>query len=59
MEHEPLFRTGPTPLARLMIFAMLSTVLLIADARFNYLTALRQVAAVIVYPTISGKWPQS
>lgn len=50
MEHEPLFRTGPTPLARLMIFAMLSTVLLIADARFNYLTALRQVAAVIVYP---------
>jgi len=52
MEHTPppLFRTGPTPLARLMIFAMLSTVLLIADARFNYLTALRQVAAVIVYP---------
>ncbi len=50
MEHEPLFRTGPTPLARLMIFAMLSAVLLIADARFNYLTALRQVAAIIVYP---------
>ncbi len=50
MEHEPLFRTGPTPLARLMIFAMLSTVLLIADARFNYLTTLRQIAAVIVYP---------
>jgi rod shape-determining protein MreC len=52
MEHTPppLFRTGPTPLARLMIFAMLSTVLLIADARFNYLTMLRQITAVIVYP---------
>ena len=52
MEHTPppLFRTGPTPLARLMIFSMLSVVLLIADARFNYLTFLRQVTAVIVYP---------
>jgi len=52
MEHSPppLFRTGPTPLARLMIFAMLSTALLIADARFNYLTTLRQITAVIVYP---------
>lgn len=52
MEHSPppLFRTGPTPLARLMIFAMLSMVLLIADARFNYLTTLRQITAVILYP---------
>ncbi len=52
MEHTPppLFRTGPTPLARLMIFSLLSIVLLIADARFNYLTYLRQITAVIVYP---------
>lgn len=52
MEHTPppLFRTGPTPLARLMIFAMLSTLLLIADARFNYLTTLRQITAVVLYP---------
>ena len=52
MEHSPppLFRTGPTPLARLMIFAMLSMALLIADARCNYLTTLRQTTAVIVYP---------
>ena len=52
MEHSPppLFRTGPTPLARLMIFSMLSVALLIADAGFNYLTFLRQVTAVIVYP---------
>jgi rod shape-determining protein MreC len=52
MEHmpPPLFRTGLTPLARLMIFALLSIVLLIADARFNYLTPLRQVVGVILYP---------
>lgn len=52
MEHTPppLFRTGPTPLARLMIFSMITVVLLIADARFNYITVLRQVAAVVVYP---------
>lgn len=52
MEHTPppLFRTGPTPLARLMMFSLLSVALLIADARFNYLTMLRQVTAVIVYP---------
>ncbi len=52
MEHTPppLFRTGPTPLARLLIFTLLSVTLLIADTRFNYLTTLRQIAAVVVYP---------
>lgn len=46
----PFFKTGPTPLARLLIFSALSIVLLIADARFRYLNVLREVAAVIVYP---------
>jgi rod shape-determining protein MreC len=52
MEHQPppFFKTGPTPLARLLIFAALSAALLVADARFNYLIPLRQVAAAIVYP---------
>lgn len=52
MEHQPppFFKTGPTPLARLLIFALVSLALLIADARLNYLNALREVAAVIVYP---------
>ncbi len=52
MEHvpPPLFRTGPTPLARLMIFVLLSATLLITDSRFNYLFVLRQIAGVIVYP---------
>ena len=52
MEHSPppFFRTGPTPLARLLIFSTLSLALLVADARFKYLEFLRNVAAVIVYP---------
>jgi rod shape-determining protein MreC len=52
MEHSPppFFKTGPTPLARLLIFSALSLTLLVADARFNYLTPLRQVAGAIVYP---------
>ncbi len=52
MEHQPppFFKTGPSPLARLLIFSALSVAFLIADARFNYLDTLRQVAAVVVYP---------
>jgi len=50
MEHQPFFKTGPTPLARLLIFASLSLVFLVADVRFHYLETLRQVAAVVVYP---------
>ena len=52
MEHQPppFFKTGPTPLARLLIFAVLSAALLVADARLNYLVPVRQVAAAIVYP---------
>jgi len=52
MEHQPppFFKTGPTPLARLLIFSALSLAFLAADARFNYLVTLRQVASVIVYP---------
>ena len=52
MEHQPppFFKTGPTPLARLLIFSALSLTLLVADARFNYLSPLRQVTGLIVYP---------
>lgn len=52
MEHSPppFFKTGPTPLARLLFFSALSLSLLVADARFNYLTPLRQIAGAIVYP---------
>ncbi|HSQ04298.1 MAG TPA: rod shape-determining protein MreC [Burkholderiales bacterium] len=52
MEHNPppFFNTGPSPLARLLIFSMLSLVLLATDARFKYLTTVRQVASVLIYP---------
>lgn len=52
MEHTPppFFKTGPTPLARLLIFSALSLAFLVADARFKYLESLRLVAAVVIYP---------
>ncbi|MCC7487438.1 MAG: rod shape-determining protein MreC [Burkholderiales bacterium] len=52
MEHQPppFFRTGPTPLARLLIFSSLSLVLLVADTLFGFLAPLREFAAVLVYP---------
>lgn len=52
MEYSPppFFKTGPTPLARLLIFSLLSLALLVTDARFNYLETLRNIVSVIVYP---------
>jgi len=52
MDHQPppFFRTGPSPLARLLICSTLSLAFLVADVRFNYLGALRQVTAVVIYP---------
>jgi len=52
MEHQPppFFKTGPTPLARLLIFSLLSFVLLFTDARFKYLEPLRHIVSIAVYP---------
>ena len=52
MEHQPppFFRTGPSPLARLFIFTIVSLALLGADARLKYLDTVRQVASVVIYP---------
>ena len=52
MEHQPppFFRTGPTPLVRLLIFSTFSLALLVADARLQYLDTLRQAVSVIIYP---------
>jgi len=52
MEYQapPFFKTGPTPLARLLILSALSITLLVTDARLNYLAPLRKVAAVVLYP---------
>jgi rod shape-determining protein MreC len=52
MEHQqpPFFRTGHTPLIRLLLFTAISLVLLVADQRLKYLDLLRQGASVVVYP---------
>ncbi len=52
MEHSPppFFKRGPTPLVRLLLCSLLSLALLISDARYQYLDAIRQAVAVLAYP---------
>jgi rod shape-determining protein MreC len=52
MEYSPppFFRRGPSLLARLGFFTLLSLFLLYADVRFHYMEAARKVIAVILYP---------
>ena len=44
------FNRGPSPVARLVFFSVLSLLLLFVDARYRYLESTRQVIAVIIYP---------
>lgn len=44
------FRHGPSLLARLVFFVMLSLVLMAVDARFKYLLEIRQAFSTVVYP---------
>lgn len=52
MEHTPppFFKTGPSPLTRLLFFATLSLAILITDARFKHLEVVRQAVSVVLYP---------
>ena len=55
MRHIPVeppafFHRGPSPLARLTFFGILSLALLFADTRFRYLENVRHVAAVVLAP---------
>ncbi|WP_371265639.1 rod shape-determining protein MreC [Nitrosospira briensis] len=51
MEMTPqFFRHGPSLLARLVFFVMLSLVLMAVDARFKYLVEIRQAFSTIIYP---------
>jgi rod shape-determining protein MreC len=52
MEYSPppFFKRGPSLLTRFTFFSIVSVVLLVADARFNYLQVLRQSIAAVVYP---------
>lgn len=47
---QPIFKRGPSPLARLAIFAAVSLVLLVADARFRYLETIRSAVSVVLSP---------
>lgn len=52
MEYTPppFFKRGPSLLTRLSFFAVLSLVLLYADARFHYMESMRKVVAIVIYP---------
>jgi rod shape-determining protein MreC len=52
MEYSPppFFNRGPAPVVRLLLCVILSSSLLISDAKYQYLDNLRKVVAVIIYP---------
>jgi rod shape-determining protein MreC len=50
VEPPPFFRRGPSPLARLVVFGLISIVLLFVDTRYRYLEGMRRVAVTILYP---------
>lgn len=49
-EPPPFFHRGPSPLARLAFFGLVSLALLFLDTRYRYLENVRQVAAIVLYP---------
>lgn len=50
VEPPPFFHRGPSPLARLAFFGVISLALLFADTRFHYLEHVRYVASIVLYP---------
>ena len=52
MEYTPppFFKRGPSLLARLSFFALLSLILLYADVRFHYMEGVRKAIGVVLYP---------
>lgn len=55
MRHLPaeppaFFPRGPSPLARLAFFGLVSIALLFVDTRYHYLENIRIVAATVLYP---------
>ncbi len=50
VEPPPFFHRGPSPLARLAFFGLLSLALLFTDTRYRYLENVRQVVAIALYP---------
>ena len=52
VEPPPFFHRGPSPLARLAFFGLISLALLFADTRYRYLENIRQVVGVVLYPIV-------
>ncbi|MEN6585080.1 MAG: rod shape-determining protein MreC [Sulfuricella sp.] len=50
MDHQPFFKRGPSPFARLAFFGLLSIMLMAVDARFNQLEPLRQGVGLALHP---------
>lgn len=52
MEYQPpqFFKRGPAPLARLTFFGLLSVLLMVLDARFQYAEPLRHGLTMAIYP---------
>jgi len=51
METTPqFFKHGPSPLARLVFFILLSLTLMVVDTHFKYLYKVRQTISVVIYP---------
>jgi len=52
MEYSPppLFKQGAPARVKVTVFALVSIALLVVDARFHALAAVRQVAATVLYP---------
>ncbi|CAN7575544.1 rod shape-determining protein MreC [Massilia sp. LjRoot122] len=46
----PLFKQGAPARVKAIVFALISVVLLVVDARYQTLASVRQVAATILYP---------
>jgi rod shape-determining protein MreC len=50
VDPPAFFNRGPSPLARLAFFGLLSLALLFADTRYRYLESVRQAVAIVLYP---------
>jgi rod shape-determining protein MreC len=50
VEPPAFFHRGPSPLARLAFFGLVSIALLFADTRYRYLENVRHVVGTVLYP---------
>ena len=58
VEPPPFFHRGPSPLARLAFFALVSLALLFADTRYRYLESVRHAVGAVIYPVQRAlQWP--